>query len=290
MTTNEVQDRTEGTVVPRKLSKRTLRKSWFSWFVGNLSSMSFEWLEAFGFAQSMSHVFKELYPNNREEMIAGLKRQSTFYNTEPQVGSLINGIAVGLEEERASGGEVDDEMINGVKVGLMGPLAGIGDAMIPGMYIPLLLSIAMGMAAGGNPAGPLFYIVVFLSSMTALSYWCYMKGYELGGRSIDFLVGDSAQRVRNSFNLLGALVVGGVAASYVNVTTEFAFPSGGEEPINVDETLNGIFPNLLGMLLVISCWWLMAKRRWSALKVMGVLLLLAVILVAISMYVLPLLG
>ncbi|MFV0453182.1 MAG: PTS system mannose/fructose/sorbose family transporter subunit IID [Propioniciclava sp.] len=288
--TNDVQDPiTEPTEI-RKVSKRTLRKSWYSWFVGNLSSMSFEWLEAFGFAQSMSHVLKELYPNNKKELIAGLQRHSTFYNTEPQMGSLINGIAVGLEEERASGGAVDDEMINGVKVGLMGPLAGIGDAMIPGMYIPLLLSISMGLAAGGNPAGPLFYIVVYLTTMTALSYWCYMKGYKLGGRSIEFLVGDSAQRVRSSFNLLGALVVGGVAASYVRVTTGFSFPSGGDEPIDVDATLEGIFPNLLGMLLVVGCWWLMAKRRWSALKVMGALLVLAVIVVAISMYVLPLLG
>ena len=95
----------------RKLDQQTLRKSWWSWYNGNLSSMSFEWLESFGFAVSMIPVIKKLYGGNKEEEISALRRHSVFYNTEPQIGSLVNGMMCGLEEERANGAEIDDDVI-----------------------------------------------------------------------------------------------------------------------------------------------------------------------------------
>lgn len=261
----------------KKLDKSTLRKAWRSWYFGNLSSMSFEWLESFGFAVSMIPVIKKLYGDNKEEEKKALKRHSAFYNTEPQLGAVINGIVCGLEEEKANGKDVDDEVINGIKIGLMGPLAGIGDAMIPGMYIPLLISIAMGIAQGGNPLGPIFYIVTYLVTVTALSYFVFMKGYKLGTKSVDLIVGEAARRARESFNLLGSIVVGGVAASYVNLATTLKIPTGGSSEIDIMKVLDGIFPKILPLLLVVFCWFLMAKKKMSPLKVMGILVILAAI-------------
>lgn len=124
------------------LDKKSLNKSYIRWMMYNLVATSFEFLEAFGFALSMEPIAKRLYKDDLEAQKAMLKRHSVFYNTEPQIGSLINGVVIGLEEQRALGQEeIDDEFVNGLKVGLMGPLAGIGDSMIPGMLIPILLSI-----------------------------------------------------------------------------------------------------------------------------------------------------
>ncbi len=268
----------------KKLDKTTLRKSWWSWYVGNLSSMSFEWLESFGFAVSMIPVIKKLYGGNKEEEIKALKRHSVFYNTEPQLGAAVNGIMCGMEEERANGVAIDDEVMNGIKVGLMGPLAGIGDAMIPGMYIPLLLSIAIGLSQGGSALGPLFYIVSYLTTITALSYFVFFKGYELGTKSVELIVGEAAQRAREAFNLLGSIVVGGVAASYVNLQTALSINTGAEKEIVINEVLNGIFPKVLPLLLVIFCWSLMAKKKMSPIKVMGILVLLAIIGVALNFF------
>jgi mannose/fructose/N-acetylgalactosamine-specific phosphotransferase system component IID len=66
-----------------------------------------------------------------------------FYNTEPQTGQLINGIVASLEEQIAMGEEVSEEMPVNIKTTLMGPLAGIGDSIIQGIIVPILLSIAM---------------------------------------------------------------------------------------------------------------------------------------------------
>jgi D-glucosaminate PTS system EIID component len=267
----------------KKLDKETLRKSWFSWYVGNLSSMSFEWLASFGFATAMIPVIKKLYGGNKEEEISALKRHSVFYNTEPQLGSVVNGIMCGLEEERANGAAIDDEIMNGIKIGLMGPLAGIGDAMVPGMYIPLLLSIAIGLSQGGNPLGPIFYIVTYLVTMTALSYFVFLKGYQLGTKSVDLIVGEAAQRAREAFNLLGSIVVGGVAASYVSLSTAWKISSGGKDVV-INDVLNGIFPKILPLILVIFCWTLMSKKKMSPLKVMGILIILAIIGVLVKFF------
>ena len=268
----------------KKLDKKTLRKSWLLWIFGNLSSMSFEWLEAMGFAVSMIPVIKKLYGGNKEEEIKALKRSSTFYNTEPQVGCVINGIICGLEEERANGSKVDDEMINSIKLGLMGPLAGIGDAMLPGMYVPLLISIAIGMSQGGSPMGAIFYIITYLTTITALSYFVFFKGYELGTKSVDLIVGEVANRARESFNLLGSIVVGGVGASYVAIKTGLVIQTGAEKGIEVMPILNNIYPNVLGLLVIIFSWWLMSKKKMSPLKVMGVLMIIAIAGVAVGFF------
>lgn len=268
----------------RKLDKKTLRKSWFLWSFGNLSSMSFEWLEAIGFAASMVPVIKKLYGGNKEEEIKALKRHSTFYNTEPQLGTVINGIVCGLEEERANGADISDDMINSIKIGLMGPLAGIGDAMLPGMYVPLLISIAIGLSQGGNPMGAIFYIVAYLTTVIALSYFVFFKGYELGTKSVDLIVGEVANRARGAFNLLGSIVVGGVGASYVVIKTGLVINTGGKANIEVMPILNNIFPNILGLLVIILSWYLMSKKKMSPIKVMGILVIIAIVGVAVRFF------
>lgn len=269
----------------KKISKKTLRKVWFRWMCTNLSSMSFQWLASFGFCDSMVPAIKELYGDDKDEEIAALQRHAAFYNTEPQLGSVINGVVCGLEEERANGADIDDEVINSIKIGLMGPLAGIGDAMVPGMLVPLLLSIAIGLSSGGNVLGPIFYIITYMVSVTLGTYYLFFKGYQLGTKSIDLIVGEAAQRVREAFNLLGAIVVGGVGASYVAVNTTLQIYTGNEEaPVIVDDVLNGIFPKLLSLVVVLFCWWLMSKKKISALKLMGILVVIAIAGVIIGFF------
>lgn len=50
----------------------------------------------------------------------------------------ILGVTTALEEQRANGAEIDDGAINGIKVGLMGPLAGVGDPIFWERYVRYL--------------------------------------------------------------------------------------------------------------------------------------------------------
>ena len=257
-----------------KLTRRDLRRCWRSWMMYNLSSMSFERLASFGFCLSMLPVAKKLYPDiqQRREM---LKRHASFYNTEPQLGAIVNGMVLGLEEKPANVEPVDGETINTLKVGLMGPVAGIGDSMIPGMLIPLLLSIGMALAAGGNILGPLFYSIAWLAIILPGSWFLFLKGYHMGSTSVEMLVSSKSTRLREALSLLGVFVMGGVAASYVKLGTGLEFVTKDGVNIHLQQMLDGIFPQLLPLIVVIGTWYLMAKRGLSPIKAMLLLLMLA---------------
>ncbi|WP_417883016.1 PTS system mannose/fructose/sorbose family transporter subunit IID [Vibrio rumoiensis] len=265
------------------LGKKDLTKCWRAWMMYNLSSMSFERLESFGFCLSMMPALKKLYPN-KEDRQEAMKRHASFYNTEPQLGAIINGMAVGMEEKKANGEPIDGETINTLKVGLMGPVAGIGDSMIPGMLVPILLSIGMALAAGGSILGPIFYIVAFNAIAIFGSYQLFMKGYKMGAGSVEMLVSHRSTKIREALSLLGVFVMGGVAASYVNLGTGLEFISQDGVDINVQMMLDGIFPKLLPLVVVLGTWFAMAKKGLSPVKAMLSLVVLSFVGVAIGLF------
>ena len=96
----------------KKLSKKVLSKSFWRWFYGNLTCFSHEHMQTFGYMWSMLPIVQELY-DSKDEQAEKLKTYYPFFNTEPQIGSIVVGITAGLEEARANGAEeIDDEMIN----------------------------------------------------------------------------------------------------------------------------------------------------------------------------------
>lgn len=260
--------------IEKKLDKQTLRKSWLYWMMYNLSSMSFERMESYGFCHSMIPVIKKLYHTSEEQKQA-LKRHSAFYNTEPQLGCVVNGIVAGLEEQAAAGEPVE-EVISGLKVGLMGPLAGIGDSMIPGMLIPILLSIGMGLAAGGSMLGPIFYIITYNLIIVFGSYYLFMKGYQMGTDSIELLVGEKANKIKEAFGILGVTIMGGITANYVNMSTKLQYVSGNVH-LDIQKMLDGVFPKMLPLGLVILVWYLMTNKNVSPIKMMLSLVAIATV-------------
>ena len=164
----------------KKLSKKALNKSFRNWAYGNLTCFSQEHMQTFGYLCAMLPLVEELY-DTKEEQKEAMNTYTAFFNTEPQVGSIIVGITAGLEEAKANGNEdIDAEAINGIRAGLMGPLAGIGDSLVVGTLIPILLGIALGLSTGGSVVGPIFYIVAWNLIMAFGMKFLYFKGYELG--------------------------------------------------------------------------------------------------------------
>ena len=236
----------------KKVSKKTLNSSFWRWWYGNLTCFSHEHMQTFGYMWSMLPIIKELYPTH-EEQCEKMQTYYPFFNTEPQIGCIVVGITAGLEEARANGADgIDDEMINGIRAGLMGPLAGIGDSLIVGTYIPILLGIALGFAEGGSAIGPIFYIVVWNATSIWFQHYIYFLGYNLGGSAVELLVGDRATAFRNAVITMGQVIVGAMAASWVDIT--------------LGSKLDGAFPKLLTCVFVLFCWWLMAKKGMSPVK------------------------
>ena len=243
----------------KKLKKSTLFKSYINWSFFHLASLGFERMEAFGFLHSMMPIIKELYGNNKEEELKALKRHAVFYNVEPILGTVVPGIVAALEENRANGAVIDDAMINGVKVGLMGPLSGIGDSFFQGLMCPILLSIGISLAVDGSPVGPLFYIISMFSFIVFFSYFVFFRGYKLGIESVGLFLGDNSKRVQEAFTVLGLIVTGAIGAKFVSLALNINILSDGS--VTVQTFLNNLFPSLLPLLLMVTTWFLIVKKR-----------------------------
>ena len=269
----------------KKISKKTLSKSFHHWYYGHLTCFSQEHMQTFGYLTSMLPIIEELY-DNKEDQAKALKTYTAFFNTEPQLGTVIVGVTAGLEEARANGAEdVDDETINGLRAGLMGPIAGIGDSLVVGTVIPILLGIALGMSTGGSPLGAIFYIIVWNLFAYFGMKFLYFKGYELGGKAVDILVGEQATAIREAVVMLGTMVVGSVAATWVSVKTSFHLVnSAGKEFLNLQNQLDSVYPGFLTAAFVIICWWLMSKKKISPVVTMLILVVVAFVGVMIGFF------
>ena len=126
------------------LSKKDrLSVAWRSTFLQG--SWNYERMQNGGWVFALIPAIKKLY-TNKEDQIAALKRHLEFFNTHPYVASPVIGVTLALEEDKANGAPVDDAAIQGVKVGMMGPLAGVGDPVFWYTVRPILGALGASLA------------------------------------------------------------------------------------------------------------------------------------------------
>ncbi len=265
----------------KKLDRSDVQRAFWLWTFFSHANYNYERLQGTAFAHAMTPIIKKLY-KDPEEIKAALKRHLVFFNTEPNVGGVIHGTVIAMEEQRAMGADIDDDAINSVKSGLMGPLAGIGDSITQGTITPILLSIGISLAAAGNPFGSVLYFVLEVGIMLALAYFMWMQGYDRGREGVTSMLRSGIlDRVLTGAGVLGNMVMGALTYQFVHVflTLNFKIDVGGGNVTNFDVTgnlLNPILPGLLPLAFTLLTWWLLARRRVSPIW-------LLVIFVVISM-------
>jgi mannose PTS system EIID component len=257
---------------PGLLTRRDIFSSWWRWLFFSHANYNWERLQGTGFAHAMTPVIDKLY-TTKEDRAAALKRHSLFFNTEPDTGGVIHGMTIAMEERRAAGADIDDETINRVKIGLMGPFAGLGDTLQQGMWFPVWQSIGIGIAVGAagavtGIAGPLLYMGMIILYVWFLGWYLYYQGYVRGqGLVSDILGGGLLERVRTGAGVLGAAVLGALGAQFVTVRTgvRWTVTTGtGEDAVVEEFSLQGdlfdaLFPGFLPLLALITLIWLLRR-------------------------------
>jgi mannose PTS system EIID component len=256
-----------GTTQVKKLTKGDIFRSWVIWLFFSHANYNWERLQGGAFAHAMIPIIRRLY-STPEEIRAALKRHLVFFNTEPNWGGMIHGITISMEEARANGAEIDDDTINAVKSGLMGPMAGVGDSITQGLVFPVMLSIGIGMASQGSLVGPFLYVLVVAAYLWGFGWVAYYQGYVQGQQLITRLLESGLlDKVRLVATILGSAVVGALAATFVRVSTPLTFTSG-QTKIEVQKAiLDRLMPGLLPLATVLIVFWLV-KRGVSPTKIM----------------------
>lgn len=242
-----------------KLKKSDLVKHWFLGYSSE-TAYNYERLQALGTTNAMIPIVKRLY-KTKEEQAAALKKYMVFFNTEPSYfGTVIHGITASMEEQKARGETIEEEDINSVRTGLMGPMAGIGDTISQGIVYPILAGIACSLAIAGNVLGPILFEVLYKVIMLSMGYSMYMMGYKQGKSSIvKFLKAGTLNRITEVFSIIGLMVVGNMAATRVGIMTPVSFKVG-EVDFDLQSVLDSLLPGLLPLLTTLLIWKLVGNK------------------------------
>lgn len=288
-----------------KLTKKDRISVWIrSFFLQG--SWNYERMQNGGWAFAMIPAIKRLY-KTKEEQSAALKRHLEFFNTHPYVASPILGVTLALEEERANGAPVEDVTIQGVKVGMMGPLAGIGDPVFWFTIRPILGALAASLAISGNILGPIIFFLGWNIIRMAFTWYTQEFGYKAGSRISEDLSGGVLQDITKGASILGMFILGSLVNRWVSVQftpvvssvtlSEGAYidwsslPAGAEgikqallqqaaglsltseKVTTLQSNLDSLIPGLAGLLITFVCMWLLKKKVSPIIIILGLFLL-----------------
>lgn len=267
--------------IPKKsglLTKKDLIYSSLLWEIHAQAAYNYERMQGIGFAHCMVPIFKKLYKNDNEAMAQALSRHTSFFNVSTQFAAVIPGLVVAMEEQKYLGvKDINESSIISIKTSLMGPLSGIGDAIIQGALVPILLSFFIGMSMEGNIMGPILYAILITIIMIAINYTSFMFGYKKGSTAIiNFLESGIIHKITDGAMIMGCMVIGGLVAKYVNLKVGITFGSGKTTFDLQKQLLDVILPGLLPLLCTLGCYKLIDKGL-STNKVMIILVIIGAI-------------
>lgn len=275
-----------------QLSKSDRKKVWWrSQFLQG--SWNYERMQNLGWAYSLIPAIKKLY-TTKEDQAAALERHLEFFNTHPYVAAPIMGVTLALEEERANGVEIDDAAIQGVKIGMMGPLAGIGDPVFWFTVRPILGALGASLAASGNLVGPLLFFFGWNAIRMAFLWYTQEFGYKAGSEITKDMSGGILKDITKGASILGMFILAVLVQRWVSINFTVNLPgkqlaegayinfpegpvSGAElkgilgqalgglsldsvQPQTLQGQLNSLIPGLMGLLLTFLCMWLLKKK------------------------------
>ena len=284
-----------------QLTKSDRRKVWWrSTFLQG--SWNYERMQNLGWAYSLIPAIKKLY-TTKEDRAAALERHLEFFNTHPYVAAPIMGVTLALEEEKANGAEIDDTAIQGVKIGMMGPLAGIGDPVFWFTVRPVLGALGASLASAGNIVGPLIFFFGWNIIRMAFLWYTQEFGYKAGSEITKDLSGGLLQKITKGASILGMFILAALVERWVNVTFTLSLPStqlskgayiefpngavtGGklqeilgqvqsglsltqEKANTLQGQLDSLIPGLMGLLLTFLCMWLLKKKVSPIVMIIG---------------------
>ena len=249
------------------------------------ANYNYERLEATGLVHSLSPIIKKLYADDPQEYQNALKRHMAFFNTEPHFGGIICGMVIAMEEDRANGAPITDDAINGIKTGLMGPFAGIGDTLWQGTLTPILLAFGVSLGAEGNLMGPVVYGLLMFGIMFSLAYFVWMQGYKMGKAGIEKILSSNIlQYLITGASAMGAIVLGALTANFVSVSSPFVIKVGAVKLGLQEDILDKLFKGILPLGITLLTLYLLKNRKMKSTRVMLVLVAIGVLFGAFNIF------
>ena len=244
-------------------------------------SWNFERMQALGYAFGIVPAIRRLYPEGSQERKDAIKRHLEFYTTQPFVTAPILGVNLAMEEQRANGAPIDDAAINGIKVGLMGPLAGVGDPIFWGTARPVFAALGAGIAQSGSLLGPILFFVLFNAVRLFVRYWGIQYGYRKGLEVVSDMGGGALQKITEAASILGLFIMGALVNKWTHINipyviSEITTRDGAvvtTQTTTVQNVLDNLMPGLPALGMTFLCMYLLRKgvnALWLIFGIFGI--------------------
>lgn len=255
----------------QKMTKKDLFRANWRWLWGGQICWNYERMQSTGYLYTMLPTIKKLYPKKSDRQ-AMMKLHNQFFNTNVFIGGFIVGMDMAIEERERRKSE---EAIAGLKTGLMGTFAGVGDTIFLVILPTIFGSIGAYMGLKGNPAGAILWLLVnFVVLFLRFSF--LPLGYSQGEKLI-YSAGNKLNRLTDAAILLGVTVVGALIPTVVKAHVPFVFKTG-KVTLKAQSILNQIMPSLVPVALVAICYWLLGKKKMTPSRLIVIVLIAGIIL------------
>lgn len=273
---------TETTKAPedkKLVTQKDLNKAMFRWYLSAEMPLNFENMQGIAFCGSIAPILKKIY-TKKEDLVDALKRHLLLYNCNITAGGLILGTTIAMEEQRSQNPDaMPAEAITGMKTGLMGPVAALGDSFDWGIIGTLFKIAAATLAASGNPLA-LPVLLIFAAYCIGELILFMNLTYKKGRSSIKSIMGSGLmQDVISGANVLAMFMMGAMTASMVTLTTPLKISS-----VNIQESLDGIFPGVFPLAALFLIYWLVRKKKVGTGKIVIGVIAVSIIGAAIGIF------
>lgn len=234
--------------------------------------------QGLGYALVIYPAFKKLYGDDKERFAKELENNSEFYNTNPNFLPFITSIHLAMADKG-----YDYESIRGIKMALMGPLAGIGDSLSQFCIAPLFSTIFASLALQGVPVAPLLFLLAENITLVLIKLGVGSYGRKLGTDLIDKL-SSQMSTISEAASMIGVTVIAGLAATFVKMNVNITLAAGAVEEgvkqstVNIQGMLDKVAPALLPVLYTYLMYYLIKKKKLNTYILVLITVVLGIVL------------
>ncbi|MGG5348171.1 hypothetical protein IGK06_000554 [Enterococcus sp. AZ142] len=213
----------------------------------------------------MAPFLQKVYGKDTDEFYEAMNRNLDFYNTAPAMNGFISALGLSMEEENKAmkdkGEFFDATSISALKTSLMGPLAGIGDAIYLSVLRVIATGIALGLSEQGNILGPILFLLVVNVPNMLIRWFTTVLGYKAGGQFIsEALKSGTFAAITKGSAVLGLIMTGAMTAQFVTFRTTFVAELSGTT-FNLQNVFDSIMPGLLPLAITMGCFAYLRKHN-----------------------------
>lgn len=257
-----------------KLTKKELRKFSARYALTAQANQSYEAMQGVACVYSMGPFFEKWFADDPDLLQKKFQNNLIFFNCQVYFGAAITAAALAIEQDPEL---ASMELAASLKTSLMGPFAGIGDALFNTIPKVVLGAMTAYAAIEGNWITCLILTLIFSPLMLFVRQKLIEVAY-YGGADLITSRKDQLNNIRDSVSVLGIMIIGALVPAMVKVSTPLEITIG-EATQTLQSIIDGILPSFLPVAITAITFFGLVKIKWmNTVRMVWIMILLTIAL------------